>query len=581
MVTRSILRPVLRPVTRAVSDTIRGFNPRSLFAAGEQGALYDLYDQSTLFQDAAGTTPWTTLGQPLGLQLDKSKGGGRGPELSPNGGTFDDAAGWTITQPTSSISGGVLNVGAGACDIFPSTASVVAGKSYEVTFTISNSTANYGIRILNRDIITTGNHFPAGAPYITANGSYRFVCVAISNGSIGVNRVSGHTGSLQVDNFSVKEIPGNHRYQTTPTSRPTIEARVNALLSTADLSTSSWQLIGGTRTPGQTDPLGGTTGTRFAGPSIGIPASNHPITARSTTAKFTVYAKYVSGATTDRIFLLLNATTATIFDVLIVNLQTGAIVYGTGWTVTAAGNGYYKLEYTRTTGISVGDNLTVYIGATSVLSDSDPWDVAFPQLAFGDDIGYGYQRVTTATDYADIGAPRRIKYDGIDDFLQTASVDFSATDKMTVWAGVRKLSDAAIVVVVELSTNSDSTNGTFSLAASVAGDGYWAQSRGTVRSTKDATGYVAPHSAVLVAEAKISTDILRLHVNNAAPLSSAADQGTGNYGNYPIYFGARAGTSLRFSGEVFSPEVIRGAESTAAQIDMVERVINRNMGGVY
>ena len=75
MVTRSILRPVLRPVTRAVSDTIRGFNPRSLFAAGEQGIWLDPSDFSTLFQDAAGTTPVTAVGQPVGLALDKS---GRG-----------------------------------------------------------------------------------------------------------------------------------------------------------------------------------------------------------------------------------------------------------------------------------------------------------------------------------------------------------------------------------------------------------------------------------------------------------------------------------------------------------------------
>ena len=202
-----------------------------LFSEGQQGFWLPFTDFASLSQDSAGTLPYTALQQPVGLILDKSKGGGRGTELSPNGGTFDDAAGWTITQPTSSISGGVLNVGAGACDIFPSTASVVAGKSYEVTFTISNSTANYGIRILNRDIISAGNYFPAGAPYITANGSYRFVCVAISNGSIGVNRVSGHTGSLQVDNFSVKEIPGNHASQVTSTARGVVSARVNLLVN--------------------------------------------------------------------------------------------------------------------------------------------------------------------------------------------------------------------------------------------------------------------------------------------------------------------------------------------------------------
>lgn len=51
------------------------FSPLSLFSAGEVGAWYDPSDISTLFQDAAGTTPVTATGQPVGCMLDKS---GRG-----------------------------------------------------------------------------------------------------------------------------------------------------------------------------------------------------------------------------------------------------------------------------------------------------------------------------------------------------------------------------------------------------------------------------------------------------------------------------------------------------------------------
>jgi len=51
------------------------FNPLSLFANGEEGAWYEPYDISTLFQDAAGTTPVTASGQPVGRMLDKSGNG--------------------------------------------------------------------------------------------------------------------------------------------------------------------------------------------------------------------------------------------------------------------------------------------------------------------------------------------------------------------------------------------------------------------------------------------------------------------------------------------------------------------------
>ena len=51
------------------------FTPLSLFQSGEQGAWYDPSDLSTLFQDAAGTTPVTADGEPVGLMTDKSGNG--------------------------------------------------------------------------------------------------------------------------------------------------------------------------------------------------------------------------------------------------------------------------------------------------------------------------------------------------------------------------------------------------------------------------------------------------------------------------------------------------------------------------
>lgn len=48
------------------------FSPLSLFANGSQGAWYDPSDITTLFQDAAGTTPVTTVGQTVKRWNDKS-----------------------------------------------------------------------------------------------------------------------------------------------------------------------------------------------------------------------------------------------------------------------------------------------------------------------------------------------------------------------------------------------------------------------------------------------------------------------------------------------------------------------------
>ena len=573
MVTRSILRPVLRPVTRAVSDTIRGFNPRSLFAAGEQGALYDLYDQSTLFQDAAGTTPWTTLGQPLGLQRDKSKGLVRSANLVTNG-DFSSATGWTAGAGWA-IGSGVATATASSADL-STDIGAVATRWHVVTFTVTRTAGS--LTVIASGTATT-------TPTISASGTYTLYILASGAGSTLIFRGSGFSGTI--DNVSAVYEQGNHRYQTTPASRPTIEALVNLQLNSA-LWSSILTSSDGTSTASESTDVPANSGVftsslriikngdlpYFYGYTIGAgaPVANNVVNTRSFFIKPSAnVAQFGCGTSpADRFYFRYT-------------VATGAITVGTNAqsaAVAAIGNGWYRAQVTQKTLYADTTAIFVVVAVPTVTASAASFDVIGLQTEAGAS-ATTYQRVTTATDYADVGAPRRIKYDGIDDFLQTASVDFSATDKMTVWAGVRKLSDAVIGVVVELSTNSDSTNGTFALAASVGGSGYYAQSRGTVRPTINATGYVAPHSAVLVAEAKISTDILRLHVNNAAPLSSATDQGTGNYGNYPLYFGRRAGTSLPFSGEVFSPEVIRGAASTAAQIDMVERVINRNMGGVY
>ena len=72
------LRFGLGAIPKAVM-TATSFDPASWFAASEQGAWYDPSDFSTLFQDAAGTTPVTAVGQSVGLMLDKS---GRGNHAS-------------------------------------------------------------------------------------------------------------------------------------------------------------------------------------------------------------------------------------------------------------------------------------------------------------------------------------------------------------------------------------------------------------------------------------------------------------------------------------------------------------------
>lgn len=57
-----------------------GFDPLTLFSAGQQGAWYDPSDLSTLWQDAAGTIPVTANGDPVGRVGDKSGNANHGTQ---------------------------------------------------------------------------------------------------------------------------------------------------------------------------------------------------------------------------------------------------------------------------------------------------------------------------------------------------------------------------------------------------------------------------------------------------------------------------------------------------------------------
>ena len=81
------------------------FTPAALFTTGVSGAWYYPSDFSTLFQDAAGTTPVTAVGQPVGLMKDKSGRGNHAFNSSGNSANFPVLSArynlLTLSEPTA------------------------------------------------------------------------------------------------------------------------------------------------------------------------------------------------------------------------------------------------------------------------------------------------------------------------------------------------------------------------------------------------------------------------------------------------------------------------------------------------
>ena len=107
------------------------WTPTSLFTGGVQGWWYDPADFSTLFQDAAGTTPVTGTGQPVGRVLDKS---GNANHLTTPGTGF---------RPTIEVAGGYYYLRFdGADDRLVSSAAVNMSTTDEISVCITASFRN-------------------------------------------------------------------------------------------------------------------------------------------------------------------------------------------------------------------------------------------------------------------------------------------------------------------------------------------------------------------------------------------------------------------------------------------------------
>ncbi|MHA3062506.1 hypothetical protein [Acinetobacter sp. ANC 4641] len=176
-----------------------------------------------------------------------------------------------------------------------------------------------------------------------------------------------------------------------------------------------------------------------------------------------------------------------------------------------------------------------------------------------------------------------LAFDGFDDFLVTNSIDFTMTDKVSLFAGLRKLSDANVTVVVELSSTWINSNGTFVVHApsSATTQNIYSGSRGTVTASATqaniVSGLPAPISLCLAAKHDISGSISTLKVNGVLAPASTADKGTGNFGNYPLYIGRRGGTSLPFNGHLYSLIGI-GRLTTNIETIALEKAIAKQVG---
>ncbi len=592
------------------------WSPSSWFAAGEQGGWWEAReDFDGLYQDSAGTTPVTAVEQPVGLILDKRLGLERGPEGVTNTTLSSGASGWveTTAGTTTSYPNGtarIISPGATPYGGYRQTTAInlVPGRYVEMIVDVAG--ANASTTSLVVEMTNGGATFIGGTGYkfpFNGGGVYKTIApmgTVMGNGKVVVSvHVRKNTGPadpgdwVEIRSISVRELPGNHLIQPTATSRPKLTARKNLLTYSEDFTKAVW-------TKGDTTVSAQGGGVFFVAESATSAAHFFRYSDVDEQPAAAVAAIDVKPNGRDRVQVFVeragtsnfrgatfNLTSATVTNT---NIGAGASIF-VGASITPLPDGWYRLSVSATdatnglSGILLGVLDGAASGSTAVPSYAGDITkgvlVRYPQVERGS-TATTYQRVTTATDYDTVGFPHRLKFDGVDDFLQTASIDFTATDKMTVVCGVTH-SRVTTEMVLEFSDNVATNTGAFAVYGEFGPKLNAARSASlTGLKYVESSVKTFPLSAVRAVGFDLSgttgtqeTPTHRINgVQDIASSVGGADSGTGNFGNYPLYIGRRAGTSLPFNGEL-SSLVIRGAASTTEEIEAAE-AFAANLHGV-
>lgn len=589
-----MLRDVTKSTVQSVIADLFGsvWSILSIFAASEPGWMYDNSDMSTMFQDSAGTTPVTAVGQPVGLQLDKKQGLVLGPELATNGNFSDGLTGWVSGSAiASSIVSGEVQI------TFGGSADLSANNWFSQAGDLPSTTAFYKVTFdatwVSGGILQLSSGFDVQTT-ISANAGKTSYSVIVRRGTSGTAAnqqalvFAGATGAVwKIDNISIKELAGTHRTQSTAASRPTfarlpVTGRRNLLVNTPFAGA-----VAGS--PG-TIPTSWTLDINNA--TIALPSTD--VIQISAVGQRTVFRQSftVNAAEVFTYNCAVEVVSGTIAFNQIFDLTMFAgptyTYYMDGVSVTATTTvpvGLHNLRVTvvnDATGRTIGARLGVGVisNSTAVVKYSNPqFEAGSPST--------NYQKVVSLYDITEAGVQTAygLYYDGVDDFLVTPTIT-PGTDKVQVFAGVRKLSDAAAGLVVGnyLST---STNGSFELnAPRTANSNYGFLIRGdTANAQYSMNNFASPVSSVISAACDISgatiAEEIKPRVNGSIPtlaVASAGPAGGGNFLAYPVYFGRRGGTTLPFNGYTFREIGRFGPNLDAATIANVENWINQNTG---
>ena len=332
--------------------------------------------------------------------------------------------------------------------------------------------------------------------------------------------------------------PGNHAFQSTAASRPLLRQTStlgveNITNGTFDTATTGWTQLLGT----QSATGGRLRLTRSAG-TAGRSASNAINCIIGNTYKVEL-ERYKGTTAGTSVYLSISSTSIT-----------GALV-----TSSSTTDGYFTFTF-----VATQSQHWVILESGS---GTDAQFAEFDNVSVKEVTGY-----LTTRNY--------LEFDGVDDYLVTNSINFTATDKMSAFLAVKKNTDAAFAIIVELSPAAAGNSGSFNISGpDNTSPNFGFGLRGDSTASRRATTFTAPINAVISCLYNIggstAVDEILPRVNGLVPtLTAVSNAGTGNFGTYPIYIGRRAVfNQAPFSGYMYDLCII-GRTATATEITKTE-----------
>jgi hypothetical protein len=394
--------------------------------AGTAGAT------ATAYQDAAGTSAVTAVEQPVGLVLDQSRGYQLGPNRVTNGDFSEGSVGWVGFSSWSIAGSRAVNDGTNSSfaqfRTYTQPPVVEAGKTYELTFSLSHTNGSVNVWFYNNHLVGT----------FSASGTYKIRMISNLTGFLLFEASPGAV--LEIDDVSCREIYGIHALQSTSTARPLLSGRKNLLTYSDRPGFSAWLKnfgAGVTVLDGQaTGPDGQQNMGLVTSGGAGGALYQNLTPALSAVHSYSAYIRQ-SSAQSSRLSIFHTGIGVYVSVTWAWSAGVPSVLQVTGSpsnvVIADAGGGLYRISFAFTTRSS-GGHWPLYEPDAS--GGTGTALVGYLQLELGP-TATSYQRINAANDYA-LTDPLYMQFDGVDDAIGAAFAAGTMPANADVYVVVRR-----------------------------------------------------------------------------------------------------------------------------------------------